>query len=54
MRTAGEDENTPVRLIAFVDDNPLQSMTILQEQEREYWMSYIIKREYPGIEIIVK
>ena len=53
MRTAGEDENTPVRLIAFVGDNPLQSMTILQEQEWENWMSNI-KREYPGIEIIVK
>ena len=38
----------------YCGDNPLQSMTILQEQEREYWMSYIIKREYPGIEIIVK
>ena len=37
----------------YCGDNPLQSMTILQEQEREYWMKDI-KREYPGIEIIVK
>ena len=37
----------------YCGDNPLQSMTILQEQEWEYWMKDI-KREYPGIEIIVK
>ena len=37
----------------YCGDNPLQSMTILQEQERKSWMSDI-KREYPGIEIIVK